>query len=362
MAAGSPYLHVSYADELAIYDTPFRRFWLVVGIAVVAAAPLVLSSYYTNLLNLVGLAIIGALGLNLVTGYAGQISLGHAAFLGTGAYVAGAITFHLAGPLASFWLVVPASMLVGGVLGLLVGVPALRLRGLYLALATLAFHFVVIHALSRYQEYLRGLGTSIDILVPPPDLGFATVRSYEEWFYLLLTINLLVIAFVTNLVRTRAGRAWLALRDNEVAAEVIGVDLVWYKLLAFIISSALAALSGCLFAYYLRAVNVENFSLALSIQYLAMIIVGGLASVMGAILGAAFVVLLPYAIDQLFDVIPVPERFIIFRNATTLGIFGLVMMFFLLVEPLGLVGIWLRVRTFFELWPFKFKPLESGER
>jgi branched-chain amino acid transport system permease protein len=350
---GSPYLKTAYPSDAALLSTPVRRFWLAVFALAVVAFPLVGTPLLVDLLCRTAVAVVGAHALNLVTGYAGQVSLGHAGLMAAGAFTTAILTHELGAP---FWLALPAAVLVGALLGLLVGVPSLRLRGLYLALSTLALHFVILYLVSEYQS---GRGLATGLLVPRPTVGAWSLAGATAWYYALGAAAALVTLFCLNLARTRPGRAWMAIRDRDVAAASTGVNVAVWKVLAFVVSSALTALCGSLWAYYLGFVSVEAFSFFLTIEYIAMVIIGGMGSVLGVLLGAAFVTVLPYAVDALVDLLPVPDRVHTHLFAVKFGAFGLLMALFLTLEPRGLVSVWSRVRTYFDLWPFRYRPLKG---
>jgi branched-chain amino acid transport system permease protein len=340
----SGYFRTSYAQDLRLLDTRTQR----IGFALFAVAalllPFALGAFALDLANQVLLASIGAVALMLLTGYAGQISLGHAGLLAAGAFTTGILFKELAAP---FWVTLPASGLVGAALGLVFGLPSLRLRGLYLAVSTLALHFIVIHLGSEY-ETRRGFSTGVVIDAPLSDP--------RAWYYALLAAAAGTVLLSLNLLRTRTGRAWRAIHGREAVAGALGISVQRAKLSAFVISSTLTALAGCLFAYYRGFVSAEAFSLFVTIQYVAMVIIGGMGSVLGALLGAVFVVLFPYAIEWL-------ARAALGGDAANLmfaanyAAFGLVMILFLVFEPQGLVGIWKRVQNWLLLWPFKQRPL-----
>jgi branched-chain amino acid transport system permease protein len=320
------------------------------------AFPIVASPFLIDLASQAFLAMVGALALMLLTGYAGQVSLGHAGLLAAGAFTVGVLFKELHAP---FWVTLPAAALVGVLLGILFGLPSLRLRGLYLAVSTLALHFLVVYLGGEY-EAKRGFSTGI--VIDPPTIAGKAVIDARAWYFILLAAAATSLILCANLLRSRSGRAWAAIRANATVAAALGIGVASYKLLAFVISSALTAIAGALFAYYRGFVSVEVFSLYLSIQYVAMIIIGGMGSLLGAILGAVFVTLFPYAIDAAVQVLPGARRYAGLLFAFNYSAFGVVMILFLLLEPLGLVGVWRRVQTYFLLWPFRHKPVGGARK
>ena len=253
-----------------------------------------------------------------------------------------------------FWVTLPASAAVGALLGLIFGLPSLRLRGLYLAVSTLALHFIVIHLGSEY-ETKRGFSTGI--VVDPPVIGPWTLYDGRAWYFVLLGAAAATVLFSLNLLRSRTGRAWRAIHGREAVAGALGIDVRRAKLSAFVISSMLTAVAGCLFAYFRGFVSVEAFSLFLTIQYVAMIIIGGMGSILGALLGTVFVTLFPYLIEWLMQALGLVEMLAAVIFAVNYSAFGLMMILFLVFEAQGLVGIWRRVQAWLLLWPFRHKPL-----
>ncbi len=352
----SGYFRTGYGEDLSLFGTRLERASLAVVMLLLLAFPLIASPFQLDLACQVFLACVGALSLMLLTGYAGQISLGHAGLIAAGAFTVG-ILFKEAD--APFWITLPARRLVGALLGVIFGLPSLRLRGLYLAVSTLALHFVVVYLGGEY-ETRRGFSTGI--MIDPPKLGSLSISDGRAWYFILLAAAAATLVLCLNLLRARTGRAWRAIRAHETVAEALGIGIAGYKLLAFVISSAITAVAGALFAYYRGFVSVEAFSLFLSIQYLAMIIVGGMGSLLGALLGAAFVTLFPYAIETGLLALPGAQRYASLLFAVNYAAFGLVMIVFLIFEPLGLVGIWHRVQSYFLLWPFKHRPVTGARR
>ena len=278
----SGYLQTSYGADLALLQTRTERVSLAFFAAILAAFHFLASPFALDLACQVFLASVGALSLMLLTGYAGQISLGHAGLLAAGAFTTGILAREIAAP---FWITLPASAVTGIVLGFVFGLPSLRLRGLYLAVSTLALHFVVIYLGGEY-ETKRGFSTGI--VIEPPSLAGIKLGG-RGWYFVLLLAAVAALLICINLLRSRSGRAWRAIHVRETVAEALGIGIARYKLLAFVISSSMTSVAGCLFAYYRGFVSVEAFDLFVAIQYVAMIIIGGMGSLLGALLGAMFV-------------------------------------------------------------------------
>ena len=319
--------------------TTGRRVRFMISLAVLVVLPFAASPFLLDLANQVLLAAIGSLALMLLTGFAGLISLGTAGLLGAGAYTVGVLVREAAAP---FWVTLPAAALLGGLLGLVFGLPSLRLRGLYLAISTLGLHFVIVHLGGEY-EAREALATGV--MIDPPSIGSISLTSEIGWYFVLLAFAALTLLVSVNLQRSRTGRAWRALRERDVVAAALGIDVRRFKLLAFVVSATITSIAGALFAYYRNFVSIDAFSLYLTVQYVAMIIIGGMGSIPGALLGAAFVILFPYAIEAAATLLPARFSNVLF--ALNYATFGLVMILFLLLEPAGLVGLWQRIRNAF---------------
>jgi branched-chain amino acid transport system permease protein len=352
----SGYFRTDYGQELALIGTRLERTSFAGLVVALLAFPFVASPFQLDLASQVFLACVGSLSLMLLTGYAGQISLGHAGLMAAGAFTVGILFQETKAP---FWITLPAAALVGALLGIIFGLPSLRLRGLYLAVSTLALHFVVVYVGGEYESR-RGFSTGI--VIDPPKIGSYTIGDGRSWYFILLGAAALTLLLCLNLLRARTGRAWRAIRSHETVAEALGISIAGYKLLAFVISSAITAVAGGLFAYYRGFVSVEAFSLFLTIQYLAMVIIGGMGSLLGALLGAAFVTLFPYVIEAGLLALPGAQRYASLLFAVNYAAFGFVMILFLIFEPLGLVGIWHRVQSYFLLWPFKHRSASGSSR
>jgi branched-chain amino acid transport system permease protein len=358
MARRGSNLRISHLEANEVLPRPYQKLLLGLIVLIALVLPAGTSTFFVHLMNLCFLAAIGALGLALLTGFCGQISLGHAAFLAVGAFTTVILNVHVQLP---FILVVPAAAIAGAALGFIVGLPSLRFRGVYLAISTLAMHYAIIFLATSYQANV-GPSASAGITIPDPSIGPLVLRGDHAWYYFLLLFLALSTAFCINLVRTRPGRAWMAIRDRDIAAEALGVDLTRYKLLAFMASSTLASISGSLLAYYSNVVTVERFTLDLAVVYLAMIVVGGMGSILGTIVGAFFITLLPYGIDYLFTFVPRSWRFGSMLFGVQFGAVGLCIVLFLLFEPKGLAEIWRRIETYFDRWPFRYRPLDATRR
>ena len=341
----SGYFRTTYARDTALLDTRSQKAWLAILGVVMAALPFLANTFLLDLANQVLLTSIGAVALMLLTGYAGQISLGHAGLLAAGAFTTGILFKEFGAP---FWVTLPASAALGAAIGLVFGLPSLRLRGLYLAVSTLALHFMVIHA---GQEYETRRGFSTGVVIDSP------LQDPRAWYFVLLAASVATVLFSLNLLRSKTGRAWRAIRARESVAAALGIDVRRAKLSAFVVSCTLTSVAGCLAAYYRGFVSAEAFSLFVTIQYVATVIVGGIGSILGALLGTVFVVLFPYAIEAAMSALGLAERLSSIVFALNYAAFGLAMILFLVFEPQGLVGIWRRVQAWFMLWPFKQRPL-----
>ena len=336
-----------YVDEMTLFVTDTGRLFVLGVAAALLAFALWSGPYPRFLLQTVAIFTIGAVGLNLLTGNTGQISLGHGAFMGVGAYAAGL----LAGRGLPFGLAVPLAGLVGAAAGVVFGAPSLRVKGLYLALSTLAAQVVLGFVFNWYDS--RGGGTSY-LVLPAPALGPWEGRG-PGFAAVLVLMAAGSVWTALNLLRTRFGRDWVAIRDNDRAAAAMGVPVFPYKLLAFAVSAFYAGVAGALWAYLAGVVSAERFTLLLSVEYLAMIIVGGLGSVLGSVLGAAFLTLLPEGLrllaDALAAALPGASNLFVGLRYT---VFGAAIVGFLVFEPEGLADRWRVVKAYFDHWPFRY--------
>lgn len=338
----------SYAADEALFRTRTQRAWIAVLLAALVLFPLVAGDYLLYLGNLVGVLLVAALGLNILTGYTGQISLGHAAFMGVGAYATALAATRLGAP---FWLAIPAGGATACAAGAVVGIPSLRIKGLYLAIATLAAQVIFEWIFTNWTGVTGGIR---GLNVPPARLpGGLALDTDRRTYWLVLAVVVTHAYAAANLFRTRVGRAFVAVRDHDLSAELIGVNLFRTKILAFMVSSYYAGVAGGLFVYFTKVVTPESFPLTLSIQLLAMIIVGGLGSIQGAVYGTIFVTLVPEALRSLAQVAQrIAPDAMTFVHPMRDIVFGAMIVGFLVFEPHGLAEIVSRSRRFFALWPF----------
>jgi branched-chain amino acid transport system permease protein len=341
----------TYEEDDAIWQTKVSRFWIGLLIVGLIAFPFVFhgSKYLLHIADSVLIAIIAALGLNILVGFTGQISLGHGAFIGVGAYASGYF-------MNQFGIPFMGCLLIGGfvaaVVGMIFGIPSLRLKGLYLAIATLAAQVIIEFIFIRARNITGG---SQGLLVSPASIFGFEFNNEFRFYFLALFFAILAILVAKNIVRTKPGRAFMAIRDRYISAEIIGVPLFQYKLISFGISSFFAGISGSLWAHYIGIITPEHFNVLVSIQYLSMIIIGGLGSIFGTILGTIFIVLLPEVLRAISG--PLSSTFPILIdifNALREGIFGLVIIVFLIFEPDGLAHRWKMIKNYWKLWPFSY--------
>jgi len=275
---------------MAIVRTKTQWAMLIALLVILFTAPLYWGNYWLSVANLIGITIIAATGLNILTGYCGQLSIGHAGFIAVGAYTSAVLTNRLELP---FLVGLICAGLTAGLIGMIFGIPSLRVKGFYLAISTIAAQFIIIWVISHWSSVTGGF---TGISVPPASIGGITFITQASQFYLILVITVLVVFLAKNLARTRAGRAFVAIRDNDLAAEVMGINLFRYKLIAFFIGCFLAGIAGSLLAHWVGFMSVEHFSITDSILYIGMIIIGGLGTTTGPIFGVIFIRLLQQGI------------------------------------------------------------------
>jgi branched-chain amino acid transport system permease protein len=298
--------------------------------------PFCLSSYTKYILflvNMTAIGVIGATGLNILTGYTGLISMGQAAFMGVGAYTVAILSTRLGMPM---WVCLPMAGIVTTFVGVIAGIPSLRLKGFYLAMATLAAQFLLEYIFKNWEGLTLGVQ---GIFITPPQIFGLHMNDDRLFYFLVVPLALCGVIGSRNLFRTDVGRSFIAVRERDIAASLIGINILKYKLYSFAISSFFAGIAGGLWAYYMTIINPEAFQLNTSIDYIAMIIIGGMGTVLGPVYGAAFVVLLPEVIQRVMEIIQpilhIDYTFVAFKQI----IFGIIISVFLIVEPKGLAEI-----------------------
>lgn len=342
----------NYFQELAVFQTDFGRLWIVIGLLFLfGAVPWLSGPYMLYVINMAGIAAIAAIGLNILIGMTGQISLGHGAFLGVGAYAGAVLATSWEMP---FYVSIPAAGLITALAGMVFGAPSGRLKGLYLTIATLAGQFIIEYILIHWESVTRG---TMGITLPAPELFGVQLSGDRSFFFLIFASAVLLTWAAVNLTRTRHGRAFVAIRDNDRAAEGMGIPVFRYKLLSFGISSFYAGVAGAIWAYYMISVTTEPFTLSLSVEYIAMVIIGGLGSISGSIFGAVFITFLNEGLRFLADFLMnsggIPGFEINFAPIKDL-VFGMSIVLFILFEPKGLAEMWRVIRSNFKLWPFSY--------
>lgn len=342
----------SYEQDIRLAKHGGHVFWYGLLVLALLAAPWVMPEYWLAQLTFVLIYGIAGLGLMLLAGFTGQLSLGHAAFLGVGAYAQAVLTnAGLPFPLA----MVCAAFLAAAV-GVVVGLPALRLKGIYLGIATLAFGFIVEEVLARWESVTGG---NAGLFVNSPTLFGWELDSSEAFYLLCLLITVLCTLGILNLLRAPTGRAFVAIRDSEISAQSMGIHLARYKTLAFALSAALAGLAGALYAHKLQFLSPDQFSIMQSVDLLLLVVIGGLGSVHGAFLGAIFLIAMPQLIAVGKDWLP---DAIGQAPGLQAVVYGVLLVGFVLFEPLGLYGRWLKVRTWLEMFPFYRKGMFKRQK
>jgi branched-chain amino acid transport system permease protein len=341
--------HENYRSDERIFQTWFVRIWLVAFLIACVLFPFYGSEYMISTMIEVGIAIIACHGLNLLTGFTGQISLGHAAFMGVGAYTCSILVGQAGVP---FIVALFLAGFMTALVGMVFGIPSLRLRGLYLAMATIAAQFIIEFTIRRWDTLTGGVE---GMYVDPGTLGPFHFDDRIHLYYLTFVLAAAVTMATKNIVRSRSGRAFVAIRDRYLAAEVIGVNLFKYRLLSFAVSSFFAGIAGALMAQYLEVITHESFTITQSVDYLAMCIVGGLGHILGGFFGVGFW----FILERLLEVVNTtlnsayPDHVTWFVSIREI-VFGLVIIFFLIFEPDGLAARWRTIRAYWKLWPFSY--------
>lgn len=339
----------TYKADTTIFPTPRSRNFALAGLLMLLVTPFIFESYIISLLIQIGYYSIAALGLNILVGSTGQISIGHGAFFGVGAFGSAWLNNSLGIPVI---LAIPLAGGMAAAVGLVAGIPALRIKGLYLAIATLAAQFILEDMFSRAVWFTGGPAGSMASELSIFGYNFNSDQSY---FYIVLLFLVVMFLAGTNMLRSRDGRAFVAVRDHYLSAEIMGINLAKYRVLSFGVAAFYAGIGGALFAHYLGYVSSESFTLMLSIQLLGMIIIGGLGSVMGTLLGVTFMVLLPEVMDGVVDVLGDVVPSLVQGSAYLKQMaIGLAIVLFLIFEPDGLAHRWKQIKAYWKLYPFSY--------
>ncbi|MGY3451051.1 branched-chain amino acid ABC transporter permease [Bradyrhizobium sp. USDA 4353] len=341
----------SYAADTTIFPTKTSRNFAIAGVILLCFAPQVFSEFWLSIAIQIGIFSIAALGLNILVGFTGQISIGQAGFFLLGAFTSAYINNTYAIPV---FFSIPLAGVITALVGLVFGIPAARLKGLYLVIATLAAQYILLDFFSRAEWFSGG---SVPASANPFSILGYTLRGDRQYFYVVLAYVLVSYILVTNLMRTRDGRALIAIRDHYLSAEIMGINLTKYRTLSFGLAAFFAGIAGALYAHYQLVVSQEGFGIERSILFLAMIIIGGTGSIMGTLMGTAFVVLLPESMELLSHYLKggaIDKALALNNNITFLReiAIGLIIIAFLMFEPDGLAHRWRQIKTYWKLYPF----------
>jgi branched-chain amino acid transport system permease protein len=346
----------SYREDERIFRTLFIRAWFVVLLILIATMligslfGIGANEYHYFIMNLILINLIAALGLQLLVGFTGLLSLGHAAFMGVGAYTSALLITNWNCP---FILSILLAGLSAAVLGLVVGIPSLRIKGFYLMVATLAFQFVTEYSIIHWDSVTRGIR---GIELPVPHVFGMSLGKNQSYFVLLFVLAVFLMWGAKNILRSKIGRAFVAIRDNDVSAEIIGIPIFPYKLLSFSISAFYAGIAGALFSGLLRTAIPEDYLFTHSIIFLAMVLVGGLGRLVGTVFGVIFITLVPVLLDLIVSYVAhvYDPNFTIYLGPMKEFVFGGLIILFIILEPDGLVGVWIRIRDYFKIWPLPY--------
>jgi branched-chain amino acid transport system permease protein len=340
----------SYREDERIFRTRFKRTWFAILLILVALTPLYANEYHYFIMNLILINLIAAIGLQLLFGFTGLLSLGHSAFMGVGAYTSALLITKLGCPFA---VTILFGGLVAALFGIIVGIPSLRIKGFYLMVATLAFQFVIEYIIIHWDSVTRGIR---GIELPTPVFFGISLETNRAFFLLLFVLTVFLMWGAKNIVRSKIGRAFIAVRDNDVSAEIIGIPIFRYKLLSFAISAFYAGVAGALFAALLRTAIPEDYTFLISIIFLAMVLVGGLGILVGTVFGVIFITLIPILLDLIVSYLAVvyDPNITILLGPMKEFVFGGLIILFIVFEPEGLVGVWIRIRDYFKIWPLPY--------
>ena len=355
--------HENYAEDHAWWQTKFIKGKMIfLALILFLVIPFVSDSYVLSIFNMIGYTILGALGVQLLIGFCGQVTLGHAAFIAVGAYTSTLLTLEFPWPkfLLDWGLAYPISIIVAaiaaGVWSVLFGLPSARVKGFYLILTTMAAQFITVDLiLTQYVSQIGGRGQAFSLPPGTIKVGPWVIDSDLKVYFMMLILVIICCLLVINLLRSKAGRAWVAIRDNDISAEVMGINVFKYKLLAFFVAGFIGGIAGAFWISNLAAISPEHFPWFWSLWLVGVILIGGVGSIHGAIFGSIFMVvvmeLLQLAVLPLADTFPkLLMDFLFIKEAT----FGLAICAFMIYEPNGLAYRWWQIKNYFNLWPFSY--------
>ncbi len=355
--------HQNYAEDQSFWQTKFIKGKMILLFAILfMGIPLFADSYWLSVCNTIGYTILGALGVQLLIGFCGQVTLGHAAFLAVGAYTSTLLILEIPWPqaLMDFGIAYPLSIFIAaitaGIVSVIFGLPSARVKGFYLILTTMAAQFIIVDfIITQYVSQIGGRGQAFSIPPEAIKVGPFTIDSDIKVYFMMLTIVILCVTLVVNLLRSRVGRAWVAIRDNDISADVMGINVIKYKLLAFFVAGFIGGLAGAFWISNLAAISPEHFPWFWSLWLVGVILIGGVGSIHGTIFGSIFMVvvmeLLQFAVMPLADSYPkLLMDFLFIKEAA----FGLAICAFMIFEPNGLSYRWWQIKNYFNLWPFSY--------
>ncbi len=348
----------NYYEDIELFKSNTILVWSILFLIFLALLPWLILKYHLlglsiYIVNLITVHAIVAVGLNILVGFTGQISMGHAGFFALGAFSAVILVLNWNVPL---FIALPIAGFVSSAFGFILGLPALRLKGPYLAIATLGFGMTITTVI-KHMEFFGG---RMGLQAPKLEL-LGTPMKDIHFYYLIMIIAVVMIIGAIKLMKTRVGRAFIAIRDSDIAAEAMGVNLTYYKTLAFAVSAFYTGIAGGLYAFILGFINPESFHLIMSITFLAMVVVGGLGSIMGPICGAALMTFLDIKLQAIQDIsligpalVTFSQKYMSMAGISNIAVivYGLIMILIVLFEPLGIFGFWIRTKRYWKTWPF----------
>jgi branched-chain amino acid transport system permease protein len=347
-----------YYEDIELFKSGTILVWSILLLIFLAILPWLITKFHLlgmsiYIVNLITINAIVAIGLNILVGYTGQISMGHAGFFAIGAFTTIFLILKAGFP---FCLALPIAGFISSAFGFILGLPALRLKGPYLTIATLGFGMTI----TTIIKHLEFFGGRMGLQAPKLYL-FGTPMKDIHFYYMIMIIAVVMVIGAVKLIKTRVGRAFIAIRDSDIAAEAMGVNLTYYKTLSFAVSAFYTGIAGGLYAFILGFINPESFHLIMSITFLAMVVVGGLGSIMGSIAGAALMTYLDIKLQAIQDIPAIGPALVAFsQKYMSIGgisniaviVYGLIMILIVLFEPLGIFGFWIRTKKYWKTWPF----------